>query len=123
MRASELDRQVTIERPVKVQDATYGTDVVVWAPLVAQPGSPVVAVRFWAQVQDALPSKSESVTQGLEVARNQSRLRMRYRADVTSDMRVTVHGETDVVYQIVGGPAEIGGRKKFLELVIEKYSS
>lgn len=122
MRAGQLDRQVTIEKKQVTQDATYGTDVVTWVPLVAQPGSPTVAQRFWAQVQDVLPSRSESVTQGLAVARNQSRLRMRYRSDVTSDMRVIVHKATDAIYQIVGGPAVIG-RNEWLEMVIEKYSS
>jgi head-tail adaptor len=92
-------------------------------PLVALPGSPVVAERFWAEVQDALPSRSEAVTQGLAVARNQTRLRMRWRDDINSSMRVTVHGDSDTVYQIVGGPADIDGRKSMIEMVLEKYSS
>ena len=50
-------------------------------------------------------------------------MRIRYRSDVTSDMRVTVHSDAgDVVHQIVGGPAEIG-RREWTEFVIEKYSS
>jgi hypothetical protein len=48
---------------------------------------------------------------------------MRWRADIDSSQRVTVHGETDVVYQIVAGPAEIDGRKGGLELVLEKYTT
>ncbi|MCR4331285.1 MAG: head-tail adaptor protein [Sulfuricaulis sp.] len=122
MRAGLLDKQITIEQKQVTVDPTYGTELVSWIPLVAEAGSPTVAVRFWAEVKDALPSRSESVTQGLAVARNQSRLRMRYRSDVTSDMRVTVHGSADVVYQIVGGPAVIG-RNEWLEMVIERYSS
>lgn len=122
-RAGELDREITIERKQITSDATYGTELISWVPLVAQPGSPVVAQRFSAQVQDVLPSRSESVKQGLTLARNQTRLRMRYRTDIDSSMRVTVHGETDVLYQIVGGPAMIGGRKQLLELVLERYSS
>ena len=116
-------RWITIEQKSVTQDPTYGTEVVTWVPLDPEPGSPSVAIRFRAEVQDALPSRSESVRQGLELARNQTRIRMRWRGDVTSDMRVTVHGDTDVVYQIVGGPAEIGGRKRRLEMVIERYSS
>jgi hypothetical protein len=38
-------------------------------------------------------------------------------------MRVTVHGDSDVIYQIVGGPAEIGGRKEQVEMVLERFSS
>lgn len=122
MRAGQLDRQITIERKQATVDPTYGTELITWVPLVAQAGSPTVAQRFWAQVQDVLPSRSEVVTQGLAVARNQSRLRMRYRGDVTSDMRVTVHGATDVVMQIVGGPSVLG-RNEWLEMVLERYSS
>jgi head-tail adaptor len=123
MRAGELDREITIERKQATQDPTYGTEIVTWVPLVAQVGSPVIAQRFNAQVQDALPSRSESVRMGLDLARNQTRLRMRYRTDIDSSMRVTVHGETDIVYQIVGGPAMIDGRQQFLELMLERYSS
>jgi SPP1 family predicted phage head-tail adaptor len=123
MRAGRMDRQVTIEKKETTQDPTYGTPIVTWVPLVALPGSPVVAERFWAEVQDALPSRSEAVTQGLAVARNQTRLRMRWRGDINSSMRVTVHGDSDVIYQIVGGPADIDGRKSMVEMVLEKYSS
>lgn len=123
MRHPMLDRQITIEKKETTLDATYGTEVISWVPLVAEAGSPVVAVRFWAEIQDVLPSRSEGVQQGLIVGRNQTRLRMRWRNDVDSSMRVTVHGETDVLYQIVAGPAEIGGRKAFMEMVLERYTS
>jgi head-tail adaptor len=123
MKAGALQRQITIERKQVTPDATYGTEVVTWEPLVALPGSPVVAERFWAEIQDVLPSRSEAVTQGLQMARNQTRLRMRWRSDVDSSMRVTVHGDSDTVYQIVGGPAEIEGRQERIEMMLERYSS
>ena len=121
--AGTLNRLITIERKQVVQDASYGTEVITWVPLAVLPGSPAVAERFWAEVQDALPSRSESVQQGLAVARNQTRIRIRWRSDVDSSMRITVHGDIDVVYQIVGGPAEIRGRRIMLEMMCEKYSS
>lgn len=120
MRAGDLDRRVTVEYPVTTQDATYGTELITWSPLVAT-GSPPVAVPLWAQWQDVLPSRSESVTQGLAVARNQSRVRMRYRSDFTSAMRITRY-DTGIVYQIVGGPATIG-RNEWSEFMVERYSS
>jgi len=121
MRAAALDRQILIERKQVTQDPTYGTELVTWVPLSTVSGQPE---RYWAEVQDALPSRSEAVTQGLVVARNQTRLRMRYRSDITSDMRVTVYGDgVNVVYQIVGGPAAIEGRKERIEMVLEKFSS
>jgi head-tail adaptor len=121
--AGNFSQQITIQRKQVVQDTVYGNEVITWVPLVAQAGSPTIAQRFWAEIQDVMPSRSESVKQGLNIASNQSRLRMRYRNDVDSTMRVIVHYETDVTYQIVGGPARVGGRKAMLEMVIERFSS
>jgi SPP1 family predicted phage head-tail adaptor len=121
--AGTLTRLITVERQQVVQDANYGSQVVTWVPLAVLPGSPPVAERFWAEVQDALPSRSESVMQGVAVARNQTRVRIRWRSDIDSSMRITVHGDADVIYQIVGGPAEIRGRRRMLEMMCERYSS
>ena len=117
------NRQVTIERKMTTADAIYGNDVVTWVALSFEPGSPAVAEKYWVELQDTMPSRDEAIRQGLALGRNQTRMRMRWRDDVDSSMRVTVHGDTDTVYQIIGGPAEIGGRKAYLELVLEKYSS
>ncbi len=122
-RAGEMPVEVTVEYPVSTPDATYGTPVITWTALSYLPGSPAIAERFPATIQDALPSRAESVTMGLSVARNQSTLRMRWRDDITSAMRVTVHRDTSVVYQIVGGPADIEGRKQRIEMQLEKVSS
>jgi head-tail adaptor len=123
MRAGVHDKQISIWRKIVTQDPDFGTPIITRVPLVAQAGSPTVAERFWAEVQDALPSRAESVTQGLAVARNQTRIRMRWRNDVDSSMEIIVHGDTDVTYQIVGGPAEIEGRKERIEMMCERLSS
>jgi SPP1 family predicted phage head-tail adaptor len=115
-------RLITIERPVQTRETAFGSISTAWEPLVGT-GSPVVAEKFWAEVDDVPPSRSEAVRQGLQQARNQVRIRIRWRSDVDSSMRVTVHGDVNVVYQIVGGPAEIGGRKRRLEMVCERYST
>ena len=123
MRASSLDRQILIEKKSVTQDPNFGTELVTWVPLSTVSGQPE---RYWAEVQDALPSRAESVTQGLAVARNQTRIRFRYRNDVEVDssMRVTVFGDiTNRVLQIVGGPARIGGRKELIEIMCERISS
>lgn len=118
-----LDREITIEQRSETTDATYGTKVVTWIPLEAQPGSPVLAVRFPAEVQDALPSRAESIAQGMKVTRKGTRFRLRYRNDITSDMRVILHGDSDELYQIVSPIAEIGGRKAWIEFMGEKFTS
>jgi SPP1 family predicted phage head-tail adaptor len=112
MNIGRLDSRITIERKVVTQDPEYGTELVTWAPLAT----------VWAEVEDALPSKAEGVTMGLATARNQVRIRFRWMAGVDSSMRVTVHGDTDEILQIVGGPASIGGRKAFMEIMCERYS-
>src|SRR6266508_6985042 len=113
-RAGLLDRQILIEKKSVAQEATYGSETVTWVPLSTVNGQPE---RYWAEVQDALPSRAESVTQGLAMARNQVRIRFRYRNDVDSSMRVTVFGDsTNQIMQIVGGPAAVGGRKELIEI-------
>ena len=113
MRGSQLDNRITIERPTEVDVPGYGMQPGPWAVLVA---------RIPAQVLDTLPSKSESVRDGLEIASKSARLRIRYMRGLSSDMRVIVHGETDQVFEIVGGPAELG-RRRWIEMTLEAYSS
>ena len=114
-RLGTYDTPITIEQKVVTYDPVYGTDVVTWSSLTS--GS-----RIMAEVRDVLPSRSEAVAQNLEVAKNQVRIRMPYRSDVTAAMRITAHRVPDVVYQIVGGPAMIG-RREAMEMVCERYSS
>lgn len=119
--AGKLDRYILIEKKSVSQDATYGTEIVTWVPLAGTVQNPEY---FRAEVMDALPSRAENVLLNLPLARNQTRIRIRYRDDIDSSMRVTVKGDsTDIVMQIIGGPAAIEGRKEFLELVCERISS
>lgn len=106
--ASELDRVVRIER--KVQAAGFGrAGTETWAEVVT------VA----AQVRDDLPSRSERTQDGLPQAVRTARVRMRWRDDITSDMRI-VYGAR--VMHIVSGPVEIG-RRDGLEMVAQDYST
>lgn len=113
MNAGKFNRSISIEYPVYETDAGYGSRTTRWDRLTT----------CQAEFQDTIPSRSEAVRTGLQQARNQSRIRMRWRGDIDSTMRVILHGDADVVYQIVGGPAEIGGRKRMLEMVVERYST
>lgn len=107
--SDDMRHRVRIEYELITQDPDFGTDVVVWAELGTR----------WGNVQDVLPSRSESVQDGLEVSRNQTRLRMLYWTDIDSSMRVKIN---DVAYQIISGPAVIGD-KDGIELMLEKVSS
>lgn len=105
-----LDRRIAIEAPTTTQDA-YGSAVTTWS---------VMAV-VWANIQDVLPSRSEALLNGsLKQAKQQTRIRIRYLAALNSEQRILHDGTT---YQIIGGPAEIGGRKEYQEIVVEEFSS
>ena len=101
-----------IEYQVTSQDADYGTPVITWTLLAV----------VWMEVQDVPPSRSESVRQGLEVARNQTRIRYRYRTDVDSSMRIVISGPVVRTLQIVAGPMELG-RHEYSEVVAEAIST
>lgn len=106
-----LDTQARIERPVLSHDA-YGGAITLWET-VATP---------MCEVRDELPSRvvSEAVKNGIVNAAQRARLRMRWRAGITSDMRVIMMRPDRRAYQIVSGPAELG-RRDGLELMIEEW--
>ena len=113
MKAGLLDRRITIEAKTSTVDPDYGTEVVAWTTF---------ASRISAQVMDVLPSKSEGAAEGLVIANSPARIRIRYRANLTSDMRIIVHNATDRLMQIVAGPSEIG-RREGIELMATEYST
>ena len=109
MNPGPLDTRIRIEYKVTTQDADYGTPVITWTLLAV----------VWANVQDVMPSRSESVRQGLEGARNQTRIRWRFRSDVDSSMRVVIGSR---ILAIIAGPAELG-RHEYQEVVCESAST
>jgi SPP1 family predicted phage head-tail adaptor len=113
MNIGPLDRRICIEKKVVTRDPDYNTEVITWA----------VLATVWANVQDEMPSRSETTKEDLIVASRRARIRFRYRSDVTSAMRVTIRGAIDRVLQIIGGPAEIGERHTYTEIMCEEYSS
>lgn len=109
IKAGDLDRRITIEQRTSSQDPVYGTQSISWSTLAT----------VWAQVRDILPSRAEDIADTISLARRPARIRMRYRSDVTSDMRIDYGGRK---LKIVSGPAEIG-RREGLELIAEEYST
>ncbi|ARR52137.1 hypothetical protein HY78_01010 [Rhizorhabdus wittichii DC-6] len=109
MKAGSLDRRVDIQRKTKatgVRSAGKGT----WA---------TIAASVPANVQDMLPSRAERLAEGVSIARRPARVRMRYREDVTPDMRLKM-GER--LMRIVAGPIELG-RREGIEMVVEDYTA
>ena len=104
-----LDRRIRIESVAVSTDPDYQT----------QGNTRHLVAQVYAEMQAVPPSRSEAVRQGLQIARNQIRCRIRWRDGITSAMRVVWNGAN---YNIVGGPAELG-RREYMELVLERYSS
>lgn len=112
MNIGTLNTRARIEQKSVTTDPDYGTEVVTW----------VLLAVVWCSVQDELPSRSEAVKNGLAVSTQRTRVRMRYRSDIDSSMRLVINRPAPTVYQIISGPA-ILGNKHGIELFAERYSS
>ena len=104
-----LNTRCRIEYPVVGKDPVYGSTVTTWS----------LKAVLWCNVQDVLPSKTEEIKSNLKVNAKRARLRIRYRKDLDSSMRVIIDGAT---YQLISDFAELGN-KQYAEAMIEKYSS
>ena len=115
--ASRLDKRVRIERDLGNADVD-GAGTEAWARVC----------QVAASVVDVLPSRSERLASGINLAPRPARLRIRYRTDVDASMRVLLlvrkNGEDVVIrtMQITAGPAEVGTRE-WSEFIVEDYSS
>lgn len=107
--AGQLKHRVTIQERIGTQDPLYGTYTYSWETLAT----------VWAEVQDVLPSRSERLADGINIASRPCRVRMRYRDDVDSSMRFSFEGRS---LAIIAGPAEIGFREG-VEFVAEELST
>lgn len=103
--AGDLDTRIRFERRVGTQDPRLGAYVYTWEEVAT----------VWADVQDMVPSRAERIADGIAIQARPTRVRIRWRDDITSDLRVIIGSDT---YRIVGGPAELGRRER-LEMVCE----
>ena len=107
----KCDEKVTIEHDIGGVDPDYGTPVPNWVPLLA---------RYWANVQDVLPSRAEATDNGLATSVVRARLRLQSAAAVTTKMRAVLHSRGDLVMQIIAGPALLDDRVHY-EFQLEAY--
>lgn len=113
MRAGLLDRRILIEAPSTAVDATYGTSTNVWTTVAT----------VWASVNDVLmgkPGGSEHTAREVGMNVRPCRVLIRYRADVTTAMRITLLDRNRVMQ--ITSVAEFG-RREATELMCEEYSS
>ncbi len=104
-----LNKRCRVEYPVTAKDPIYGSTVTTWQ----------LKAVLWCSIQDVLPSRSEKIKNGLAIGAKQARLRIRYRKDLDSSMRIVIDG---ITYQIISDFAELGN-KEYSEAMIERYTS
>lgn len=102
----ERDTLVRFERPIG--DTSFRG---------AGAGEWVLVDELWIGLRDQLPSRGEQADGGMPMSTGRARVRMEWRDDITSDMRLVAG---DRVMQIVSGPAELG-RRAGLEMMVEEY--
>lgn len=112
MTAGARDQLITFEvKGAGVDDPLYGP----------QPGAWGEYRKAWAEVQDVLPSRSESLDDNISIARRPCRIRVDYfdGLGVTSAMRIDIDGRK---LRIVAGPAMKGKRREW-ELMAESLTT
>lgn len=113
MDAGALDKLVRIDRPTTTQDSDYGTKSSGWTAVDT----------VWANVQDVMPSKhGEAQVDGIRIARRPARIRIRYRTDIDSSMRVVLLSRGNRELRIDTQPAEIF-EGEYLEFMASDFST
>lgn len=107
--ASKLSVRIRIERKLVTRDPQYGTEVVSWVEFAC----------VWAEVRNILPSRAERMAEQIQIARRPARIRIRYLAGITPDMRLIIDNR---IHQIIAGPSMLG-RREAIELMVEELSS
>ncbi len=117
MNIGPLNREIEFQYKVVTLDPEYNTDVITWTAVDAAPQ--------FANIQDVMPSRSsaEMVVNGAaEFAVNRTRIRTRWRDDITSAHRIKITYPSVRHLQIVIGPSEIGGNMNFIEMMCEEIT-
>ena len=91
--------QIVIETPTTVLD-TYGADVVTWATLYT----------VWGKIEPI--DSSEEIEAGSVIQTNKYLVRMWYRSDITTELRLTNTGRTFEIESVVN----VDERNQKLEL-------
>jgi SPP1 family predicted phage head-tail adaptor len=104
-----MDRRLLIEQKVVTKNPDYGNEVITWTELAV----------VWGSVTDILRPKEENTTAGLRLLTKPCAIQIRYKAGITSDMRITILNR-DRLLQIVS-VAEIE-RRRYLSLMCEEFS-
>jgi head-tail adaptor len=109
-----LDNLIEIQTQVASASSTSGRAKGNWLSTAEE----------WAEITDMLPSRDERIAgSSVEVAKYRARIRIRWNPDITGANRIKVAHPKARTLQIIGGPAEINGRKAFMEMMCEEVTS
>jgi head-tail adaptor len=111
MGAGEFDRSVTFQSKTAATDAALGTP--------KKGGWANYAEGVPAKVKPVLSMRSERLVGSVDMRLRPVRIVVRYRADITGEMRVLYEGRT---LEIVAGPEEMG-RRVGLEMIAQEFST
>lgn len=110
MKGSDLDRRITFQERTRTQDDASGAYTSAWHDLHNDP-------EVWAKVIEE--TRAENVAGDIAMASRPANVFVRWRGDITSDMRVLYEGRT---MKIVAGPAEVG-RREWLKFSAVEFST
>jgi head-tail adaptor len=120
VKTPRLDTPVSILARETTKEGRYKTRVSTWS----------VVATVLAEVEDALPSRADRVADGISLTRRPARVRIHWRDDVGQANRIRIGpppatGAEDNrrELRVIAGPAEYGGRRRYLELMVEELSS
>lgn len=103
---------IRIEQRSGDVDAEYGTSLGTWT---------TVHDNVPAEVSEVMPSRGESVADGISISLRPARVRIRYVDDVKAAMRIVRIDRGDMVMEVVGQPAELGNKER-IEFMVQEYS-
>lgn len=118
MTAGARNTLITFEARETTQDPNYGSTV---------EGDWVMHSQAWAEVQDVLPSRSESVDDTIALSRRPARIRVdQYDGiGITSAMRIRIEADEvwpERILRIISGPAFVQKSREF-EFMAEQLST
>jgi head-tail adaptor len=97
-----------------IQEPVYGTVVDDWQTVG----------ETWANKKDKPPGDDEAVLDGaIETTSQKVTLKIRWRDDITSKDRVIILHPLARTMEIIGGPAEIGARKQYMQIECQEVST
>lgn len=103
--AGELDRRVTLQRPVVTRDPQYGSELTSWSTVAT----------VWARVRDRMAAEISEPDVPQRDLRRQITVRIRWRSDLLTTWRLQIGAGPSARILQINGAIE-AGRREWLDL-------